>query len=66
LQRDRKQDFKATEAIYIEPLASRLPFAFCESNESSRKGKYIEQEIFESLKHVAIVGRGLEGTLKHF
>jgi hypothetical protein len=42
LQRDREEDFRATEAIYIEPFASRPLFAFCESSESSGEGKYVE------------------------
>jgi len=46
LQRDREEDFRATKAIYVEPFAARPPFAFCESNESSGEGKYVEQEIF--------------------
>jgi hypothetical protein len=32
---------RATKAIYIEPLASRLPPTFQESNESSKKDKNI-------------------------
>lgn len=66
MQRDREEDFRATKAKYVEPFASRPPFAFCESSESSGEGKYVEQEIFESLKCVAVVGKGLKGTLKHF
>jgi hypothetical protein len=34
LQRVREEAFRAVKAIYIEPLASRLPLVFQESNES--------------------------------
>ncbi len=34
-----KEVFRTTRIIYIELLASRLPLAFCESNESFGKTK---------------------------
>ncbi len=54
---------RATKAIYIEPLASRLPPTFQENNKSSKEDKNIEKEIFEALKHANIMGEGLEETL---
>jgi hypothetical protein len=54
---------KATEAIYIEPLTSRPPLEFHESNESSRKSKNVEEEIFKALRCATTVKR-LEETLR--
>ncbi len=66
----REEAFRATRVIYIEPLTSRPHPIFWESSENSREGKNVEQEIFEALKHVSIVGEGLEeilwGLRKHF
>ncbi len=39
LQRIREEVFWATRSIYIEPLASKLPFAFQEGSKSSKKKK---------------------------
>jgi hypothetical protein len=52
LYRVREKDFRAIGAIYIEPLASRLPLVFQERSVSSRKEKDIECEFFETLSHV--------------
>jgi hypothetical protein len=64
LQKIREEIFRATKAIYIEPLASRPPFAFKESNESCENERNIEREILEGLQHVATMGEGLEETLQ--
>jgi hypothetical protein len=45
-------------------LAFKLPLAFHESNERSRKCKNVKQEIFETLKCAATMGEGLEETLR--
>jgi hypothetical protein len=41
-----EEAFRTIGAIYIEPLASRPPLIFRESNESSRDERDIKQEIF--------------------
>ncbi len=64
LHKMRKEVLKATKLIYIEPLTSRSPLAFQESNKSSKEEKNVEREIFEALQHVAIVGEGFEETLR--
>ncbi len=59
-----EETFRTIGAIYIEPLASRPPPIFRESNESSREERDVKQEIFEALKHVTTMGEGLEKTLQ--
>jgi len=59
-----EEAFRTIGAIYIEPLASRPPPIFRESNESSREERDVKQEIFEALKHVTTMGEGLEKTLQ--
>ncbi len=66
MQRVGEEVFRAPKAIYIKPFASRPPFAFSESRDSFGEGRYVEQEIFKSLRRVAIVGKRLEETLKDF
>ncbi len=39
---------------------------YFKSSESFREGRDVENEIFEALKRVAIVGEGLEETLQGF
>ncbi len=63
LQKVRKEAFIVTSEIYIETLASRSPLVFRKNNESFKEERDIGQEIFEALKHVSIVGEGLEETL---
>jgi len=63
LQRVKKEAFRATVVIYIEPLALRPPPVFWKSSGSSREELDIEQEIFEALKCATIMG-GLEETLQ--
>lgn len=62
LYKIKEEIFRATRAIYIEPLASRPPPIFWKSNESFRGGRDVESEIFEALKHVVTMGR-FEETL---
>ncbi len=63
LQKVRKEAFRATSEIYIESLASRSLLVFRKNSASFREERDIRQEIFETLKHVGIVGEGLEVTL---
>ncbi len=42
LQKVREEVFKTIRAIYIEPLASRAPPAFRESNESFGESRNVE------------------------
>jgi hypothetical protein len=62
LQRVRKEAFRITSAIYIEPLASMSPPVFPKSSESFGEERDVKQEIFEALKRVTTVG-GLQKTL---
>lgn len=64
LQRVRKEVFRATKVIYIEPFASRPPPTFWKSSESFGQGKNIEQKNFEVLKCATTMGERLEKTLK--
>jgi hypothetical protein len=64
--RVKDEAFRVTKEIYIEPLASRPPPVFQESNESSGKRRDMESENFETLKCVVIVGEGFEETLRDF
>jgi hypothetical protein len=63
LQRVRDEAFRAMRAIYIEPFASRLPLEFQKRSENYGEEKDVESEIFDTLKHVIIMGKGLEETL---
>ncbi len=63
MQRVREEAFRATRAIYIEPFASRSPLESQKKSESYGEEKDVESEIFDALKHVIIVGKGLEETL---
>ncbi len=64
LQRIRKEVFRTTKAIYIEPLASRPPPTFQKSSKNSREEKNIEGKILEALQHAPTMGEGLEKTLQ--
>ncbi len=63
MQKVREEAFRATRTIYIERLASRLPPIFWESSESLGEEKNVKHEIFEALKHVTTMGKGLGKTL---
>ncbi len=64
LKKVKEEAFRAIGAIYIEPLSSRPPLVFWKSSESYGEEKNVQHEIFEALKHVATVGKGLEKTLR--
>jgi hypothetical protein len=64
LQKIREEVFRATREIYIEPLASRPPFAFQESSESCEEERNIKRKIIKALQHAATMGEGLEETLQ--
>lgn len=64
MKKIRKEIFRATGAIDIELLASRLPPSFQENSESSREMKNIETKIFEALQCATTMGEGLEETLQ--
>jgi hypothetical protein len=50
--------------IYINLLASRLPLAFQESSNNSRKERNLERELFEVLRHVVSMGERFKETLR--
>ncbi len=62
LQKVRKEVFRATGSIYIEPFASRSPLAFCENSENSKGSKDKGEEILERLRRYATIKKGLEET----
>jgi hypothetical protein len=67
MQKVREEAFRATNVIYIEPpLASRAPLVFWKNSESYGEERDVEHEIFETLKHVTIVGEGFEKNYKAF
>jgi hypothetical protein len=45
--------------IYIELLTSRPPLLFRNSSKSFREERNIERKIFEALRRVTIVGKGV-------
>ncbi len=65
LQIIKEEVFRATKAIYIVPLASRLTTpTFQESNKNSIEERNVEREILEALQHVTTMGERLEETLQ--
>jgi hypothetical protein len=66
LQKIREEVCRTTRAIYIEPLASRPPFAFQESSESCEEERNIERKILEAYNMQPLWEKNLKKHYKAF
>ncbi len=63
LQRQRKECFWTTRAMYIKPLGSWPPSKLENNNESSEERKSFNDKIFKALHQTTNLGEGLEEVL---